>query len=69
MQTQTIRPFSEHDDVETIALTVSRRELRMMFDALISADPAMLARELPAIDLRAWDAVLDLVKDTALASL
>jgi hypothetical protein len=69
MQTQTIRPFTEHDDVETIALTISRRELRMMFDAMISADRFMLDREMPAIDLRAWDAVLDLVKDTALAEM
>jgi hypothetical protein len=41
----------------------------MMFDAMISADRFMLDREMPAIDLRAWDAVLDLVKDTALAEM
>jgi hypothetical protein len=66
---QTPIPFSEHDDVETIALIVSRRELRLMMDALIESDRFMLAKEMPAIDLRSWDAVLDLVKDTALISL
>ncbi len=62
----TVNPTTTAQDDPTITLSVTPRELRLMMDALIESDRYMLAKEMQAIDLRAWDAVLDYVKDMAL---
>jgi hypothetical protein len=64
--------IGDEGDLMTVELKVTPREIKLLMIALNSADRYMmdfLAKDVPTstANLRRWDAVLDYVKDKALA--
>jgi hypothetical protein len=64
--------MGDENDLLTVELKLSPREIKLMMIAIISADRYMmdyLAEDVPTstANLRRWDAILDYVKDKALA--